>query len=294
MDRCIVFTDFDLDGVGSYLAYKWLTNNENAEVIPLKVSNLREKLLSWLGNNSFEKYDKIYFFDLDTTAVGDLIDKPNVHIFDHHETNTYEYKQAKADIVVTTSCTKLILNKLNDNKDSLSLEKVKLLSLIDDYDSYTLKYEDSYNLNILFWYYNSNRLEYFAKRFDNGFNGFTKEEANLINSYNRKFQKYYKNLRMYSANIPMKNREYKFISAFVDKYVNDVAHHILQNNKDSCDVVLLINANNKRVYLRRQKSSDINLGTFAEKICDGGGHKYAAGGKLTEAVKTLSKEFQPL
>ena len=57
---------------------------------------------------------------------------------------------------------------------------------------------------------------------------------------------------------------------------------------------MLINSNNKRVYLRRQKTSDMNLGKFAEKICDGGGHQYAAGGMLTEAVKILSKNFQPL
>lgn len=294
MDRCIVFTDFDLDGAGSYLAYKWLTNDKNAEVIPLKVSNLREKLLSWLGNNSFENYDKIYFFDLDTTTIGDLIDKPNVYIFDHHETHTYEYKQANTEIVVTTSCTKLILNKLNKNKSKLSVEQLRLLSYIDDYDSYTLKFKESYQLNILFWYYNSNRLQFFAERFENGFNGFTNQENNLINSYNRKFEDYSKKLKLYSATIPIKDKEYKFISTFADKYINDVAHYILQNNKDICDVLLLINANNKRVYLRNQKDCDLNLGAFAEKLCDGGGHRYAAGGKLTDSIKTLSKEFQPI
>lgn len=294
MNRCVIFTDFDLDGVGSYLAFKWLTGITDEDVIPLKVSNLREKILSWLNHNTFESFDKVYFFDLDTTAIGDLIDKPNVRIFDHHETHTYEYKQAKAEILVTTSCTKLIYNRLKDKGNNLNNKQLELLALVDDYDSYTLKFEDSYKLNILFWYYNSNRLPYFAERFKDGFDGFTNPEKNLIKSYIRKFEKYYNDLRLYYAEIPIKDKMYKFISAFVDKHVNDVAHSILQKNKDKCDVVMMINSNNKRVYLRRQKESDLNLGKFAEKVCDGGGHKYAAGGTLTETVKTLSKDFQPL
>jgi len=294
MNRCVIFTDFDLDGVGSYLAFKWLTGITDEDVIPLKVSNLREKILSWLNHNTFESFDKVYFFDLDTTAIGDLIDKPNVRIFDHHETHTYEYKQAKAEILVTTSCTKLIYNRLKDKGNNLNNKQLELLALVDDYDSYTLKFEDSYKLNILFWYYNSNRLPYFAERFKDGFDGFTNPEKNLIKSYIRKFEKYYNDLRLYYAEIPIKDKTYKFISAFVDKHVNDVAHSILQKNKDKCDVVMMINSNNKRVYLRRQKESDLNLGKFAEKVCDGGGHKYAAGGTLTETVKTLSKDFQPL
>jgi len=294
MNRCVIFTDFDLDGVGSYLAFKWLTGINDEDVIPLKVSNLREKILSWLNHNTFESFDKVYFFDLDTTAIGDLIDKPNVRIFDHHETHTYDYKQAKAEVLVTTSCTKLIYNRLKDKGNNLNNKQLELLALVDDYDSYTLKFEDSYKLNILFWYYNSNRLPYFAERFKDGFNGFTNPEKNLIKSYIRKFEKYYNDLRLYYAEIPIKDKTYKFISAFVDKHVNDVAHSILQKNKDNCDVVMMINSNNKRVYLRRQKESDLNLGKFAEKVCDGGGHKYAAGGTLTETVKTLSKNFQPL
>lgn len=293
MEKRVIFTDFDLDGVGSYLAFKWLTGIE-ADVIPLKVSNLREKLLSWLNLNKFEDYTKVYFFDLDTTAVGDLIDRSNVVIFDHHESHTYEYKYAKAEVVVTTSCTKLIYNYLKDKGHKLTTPKIELLTLVDDYDSYTLKYENSYNLNILFWYYNSNRLEFFAERFKDGFDGFTAPELNLIRSYVKKFNKAYNSLRLYTADLTIKDSTYKFISAFTEKHVNEIAHQILQENKDRCDVVMLINPSNKRVYLRRQKEADINLGKFAEKICDGGGHKYAAGGMLTETVKTLSKDFQPL
>ena len=57
---------------------------------------------------------------------------------------------------------------------------------------------------------------------------------------------------------------------------------------------MLINTGNKRVYFRKQKDTDINLGKLAEKLCDGGGHEYAAGGVLSDNIKTLSRDFQPL
>lgn len=294
MEKRIIFTDFDLDGTGCYLVFKWLTGISDAEVIPVKVSNLREKLLSWLNNNKFEDYTKIYFFDLDTTDVADLIDKPNVRIFDHHESHLNIYNQAKAEIVHTTSCTKLLYNFLKNANIKLSTPQLQLLSLIDDYDSYTLKYEDSYNLNILYWYYNSDRLSFFCDRFKDGFNGFTKPEKNLIKSHNRKFRNYFNELKLYTASIKIKDKDYKFISAFADKFINEISHLILQTYKDNCDIVMLINANNKRVYLRRNNGIDIDLGKLAQKICDGGGHTNAAGGVLTETIKTLSKVFQPL
>lgn len=292
MDRYIVFTDYDIDGAGSYLAFKWLSGIKDAEVIPLKVSNLREKLLSWLNKNSLENYKKVFFFDLDTSAVGDLIDKPNVEIYDHHETHVYDYKHASACIQVTTSCAKLIYNKYKSDV-KLTVPQITLLSLVDDYDSYTLAQKHSYDLNILFWYYNSDRVSFFCERFANGFDGFTSQEKNLIKSYIRKFNKFYKELRLYTADIEIKDKSYKFISSFADKYVNDVAHNILEEHKD-CNIVMLINTGNKRVYFRKQKDTDIHLGKLAEKICKGGGHEYAAGGELSESIKVLSRDFQPL
>ena len=91
----IVFTDLDLDGAGSYLVHCWARQNK-PNVVTLKVSNLREKFLGWLNHNKLEDYKQVYFFDLDTTEIQDLIDKKNVCIFDHHKTHKEEiYKNAE-------------------------------------------------------------------------------------------------------------------------------------------------------------------------------------------------------
>ena len=57
---------------------------------------------------------------------------------------------------------------------------------------------------------------------------------------------------------------------------------------------MMINLKNIRVYLRRNRNIDFNLSKFAKKICDGGGHEYAAGGILNNNVLALSKQFEPL
>lgn len=294
MVRCVVFTDLDLDGAGSLLTFKWFHPNHQIDTVGLKVSNLRDKLLSWLKTNSFESYDEVYFFDLDTSSVGDLIDRENVTIIDHHGTNTYNYKSANTDLVVTTSTSKLIYNKYKkESKIKLSFSQVELLSLIDDYDSYTLKFANSYSLDILFWYYSGDRISHFCERFKEGFKDFTDQEKVLINTYRKRFAKYYRQLRLYDADISIKGKQYKFISTFVDKYVNDVAHCVIRDN-EQCDITMLINPKSKRVYFRKRKGIDVNLGKLAAALCEGGGHEYAAGGVLNERIKILSKDFQPI
>ena len=100
------------------------------------------------------------------------------------------------------------------------------------------------------------------------------------------------NVNLFKANIPIGGKEYKFISTFASEYINDLGQYVVDTH--DCDVCMMINLKNNRVYLRRNKSSNLNLSKFAAKICDGGGHEYAAGGILNENVLTLSKQFEPL
>jgi len=36
------------------------------------------------------------------------------------------------------------------------------------------------------------------------------------------------------------------------------------------------------------------MGVLARKLCDGGGHEAAGGGKITEIFSTFSKTFKPI
>lgn len=291
----IVFTDLDLDGCCSYLVHCW-AQQKKPNVVTLKVSNLREKFLGWLNHHKLEDYKRVYFFDLDTTEIQDLIDKKNVCIFDHHKTHKEEiYKSAEYYIDPTqTSCSKLLYKYYNtlESLGNLTVEQKHLVALVNDYDCYELKFPESNKLNFLFWHQNGNKLQNFVNDFEHGFHGFNKEQNKIITYHYYKFKKLAQEVNLFKSVFTINKKDYNFIGTFADSYVNDLCQHIIDNN--NCDVCMMINLRNKRVYLRKSKQCDLDLGKFAKKICNGGGHEYAAGGELTEAVLALSKQFEPI
>ena len=291
----IVFTDLDLDGAGSYLVHSWARQNK-PNVVTLKVSNLREKFLGWLNHHKLEDYKQVFFFDLDTTEIQDLIDKKNVSIFDHHKTHKEEiYKNAEYYIdAKETSCSKLLYKYYNTTGalGNLTVEQKHLIALVNDYDCYELKFPESNKLNFLFWYKNGNKLQNFINDFEHGFHGFTNEQNKIISYHFYKFKKLAEGLDLFTCDLPINKKKYNFVSAFAGEYINDVAQYII--DKSNCDVCMLINLNNKRVYFRKNKNVDLDLGKFAKKICNGGGHEYAAGGELNDVLLTLSKDFIPI
>ena len=99
-------------------------------------------------------------------------------------------------------------------------------------------------------------------------------------------------IELFKAKLSIGGTEYNFISTFANEYINDLGQYIVDTY--DCDVCMMINLKNNRVYLRRNRNIDFNLSKFAKKICDGGGHEYAAGGILNNTVLSLSKQFEPL
>ncbi len=290
----IIFTDLDFDGCCSYVIYSWFRQTK-PKAVTLKVSNIREKILAWLNYNKFEDYKKVYFFDLDTTDIKDLIDKKNVIIFDHHKSHIDDYSNAKTFInTEQTSCSKHIYQILSRMYPDVNLtkEQKKLITLADDYDCYELKYPESNKLNFLLWYTNGDKLQNFIRDFENGFFGFTDEQNKIISYHFYKFKKLRETVDLFKADLNIVGKSYKFISTFASEYINDLGQYIIETH--NCDVCLMINLKNKRVYLRKKRDVDLNLSKFANKICDGGGHDYAAGGHLNEKVMALSKQFEPL
>jgi len=76
--------------------------------------------------------------------------------------------------------------------------------------------------------------------------------------------------------------------------LNEVAHHVLTTQ--TCDICMVLNMKSKRVSFRKNKkdTTDIDLGALAKRIADGGGHPYAAGGKITEMVQSITKLLEPV
>ena len=297
--KYFIFTDADLDGSGSYLTWKWCTG-KSAEYKTCRVNDTGTAIKSWLVNNSFDDYERVYVFDLDISqdeeAVS-LLDRSNVTIVDHHKTHVRNkdiYKHARTIIQEYTSCTKLLYEmfKKAGKTDHLTPQQKLLVLMIDDYDCYELKVPHSYDLNIVLWSYKGHRLQKFVSDFGNGFSGFTSFHQNMIDFNYKKIARLKRECKVHQAVIPIGDTSYKFVSTFADSCINEMADYILDTHEG--DVGLVVNMKTKKVSFRKNKKVKINLGKLANRLTDGGGHEYAAGGKLNENFLRFTKVFQPI
>jgi len=290
----MVFTDSDLDGVTSYLAFKWFHEGVTIDYCNTTAGTFREDYTKWLSKNSVKNYDRIFVLDIDTHDHKDLIDTTQHFIIDHHKTHAEAepYKQAKAVVKIYSSACKLVYKvfKALYNRDITDQQK-KLILIADDYDSYTHAIPSSKMLNILYWN-TQNRFESFLKTFYNGFVGFNFNQSNIIKQYQEEIESIKKNLNLFSADLTIQQLPCKVISTFATKAINDVADHLLFDH--NADIAIVVNMNTKHVSFRRSKKCNVNLIDMIQKICgEGGGHEYAAGAPLTNNFLEFTKVLEP-
>lgn len=298
--KCVIFTDCDLDGIGSYLVFRWFTGMDKVEHHICSQSNFRKTFSSWCMKNDIDKYHKVYIFDLDVSQDNlDLVDRKNVSIIDHHDThvqNEKKYKHAKTILKEYTSCCRLIYDLLNNMYEDTNLtQHQKLLMLmVDDYDSYKLQLKDSYSLNVVLWNYVGKRAEQFTRDFGEGFKGFNQSHLNMIHLNNKKVSRVLSELEIFKGTLPVNDKKYKLFATMASQSLNEVAHHIIDNY--NCDICMVMNMNTKRVSFRKNKETvpELDLGKLAANIADGGGHPYSAGGQLTDKIMTLTKLLSPV
>lgn len=299
MKKIAVFTDCDLDGLGSMAVFNWFTGYTVDHQI-CSQSNFRKTFTKWSQKNRPEKFDRIYILDLDVSQSNmDLVDKKNFTIIDHHDThvaNKNRYVNAKTVLQDYTSCCKLLYvllcKKYPDVK--LSDEQKLLVLLVDDYDSYELKLKDSYSLNVIVWNYVGDRAEQFKRDFGSGFHGFNQTHKNMIHINHRAVTRIIGDLEIYRGILPVSGTEYKIYATVADKSLNEVAHHVI--NKYDCDICMVMNLRTQRVSFRKNKTRvpDVDLGKLAQNIAEGGGHIHSSGGKITEDVLTITKMLEPV
>jgi nanoRNase/pAp phosphatase (c-di-AMP/oligoRNAs hydrolase) len=86
---------------------------------------------------------------------------------------------------------------------------------------------------------------------------------------------------------------FKVIAALADKISNTVIDVVIKRHQP--DVLFFINSKSEKVCLRQTINKDpVNLGAFAEKICEGGGHNNAAGGIITPIFMEITKNLKPI
>lgn len=291
--KTCIFTHLDLDGVVSYLTITWFYPNIPFEIVPVRSAyEFRQIYLNWCLNHKPDEYERIYILDLDVSGNEDLVDNSNFIIIDHHSTHEKtEYKHAKAFVKKYTSACKLIYKILSAKFPSTQLtpQQKTLIALTDDYDSYTLKSPLSKNLNTVYWSLTDN-FNTFCKIFKRGFFGFSIQQQSMIKIYQDSLNTYYNNINeIYVGEICIDDKSYKVCSLLADKYINDLSDIFFIS--EQADVVILYNHKLNKVYIRRNKSCDLNVG----KLCEswgGGGHEAAGGCPASEGFIEMSKSLK--
>lgn len=297
--KIVVFTDSDLDGVVSYLVFKWFHPTAKIQVVNTTVTGFREEYTKWLGNHSPQDYDRIFILDLDVSEHKDLIDTPKHYIVDHHKTHVdnLPYDKATAAVKEYSSTAKLLYQRLSEiYKDfsaapQITTNQKKLILLADDYDSYTLDLPESKSLNTVYWA-TQDRFKTFSKNFINGFKGFTLQQQNMIKMYNHEIKEIKQKLQVFGTETTINDTRIKILSAVASKHINEIANILLTEN--NADLAVVINLQTRHVSFRTNHEK-INLISFVKKMCDnqGGGHAYAAGGPLTDTLMEFCKSLKP-
>ena len=292
--RICIWTDNDLDGAGSALIIKKIyTETYKDSVVEINEVNdntFVSKFKAWYPSR--QQYQKIYITDHHIQEeLVELVDQPNFVIIDHHKSHVDlkdRYKQAKVIIEDTTSTVALLIKTFKvETKTFATPEFLDLLAAIDDYDCYKLNHKHSLNLNAIFGTYSRPRSASFIANFENGMRSFTLLEKNAIKIYFNKLKDQLQNTEYFTGMI----KQYTVTGCFATHAINEVAHFTLK--RFNTDIVIVINPVTKNVSFRRSRTCDAKLNILAEKLCEGGGHEAAAGGKLTNTFLKFTTTLIP-
>jgi len=296
VDNVYIFTDADLDGACCYTVFRWYTKL----ICPYKActeKSFRKDFENFLKNNKIENFKKIYIFDLSMLNKNeDIVDLPNVTYINHGEDDPQDIKKYKNAKIITDrspSCVLMLYKRLKEKYgDILTEAQKRLVSLVNDYDSYNLKHPFSKDLNFLFWSYQGDRVEKFFNDFKSGFTEFNFQQKNLIKFYKENLNKTLQSLSVYRGKVTHEESNYTVVSTFTNTAPSEVAHYILE--KYNGDIAIVVNLNTKYISLRKDKNknNDLHVGNFTKKNFNGGGTQNIGGGFLNEDFLKFSKELE--
>ncbi|NBP02024.1 MAG: hypothetical protein EBU90_18220 [Proteobacteria bacterium] len=292
-DDVYLFTDTDLDGAGCYYILRKILKKDFGH------QQTSEKHFKEVFKNLENKdtYKKIYICDLNVLEKNiDIIDLPNVVYINHRSTQKYselKTKHLKIESEDETSCTLLLYRKLKDKiEPPFTTEQKKLISFINDYDSYNLNFPESLKLHYLVCSYEGDKLLKFYNSFENGFNNFNDLQNIKIKNIEDNVEKTFNSLKVFKGDLKINGSLVSVCSTFNSIFPSEICSMLLK--KHNCEIAISVNLNTSNVSLRKKKSCNINLGKLAQKLFNGGGDDCVGGGKITKEFLQLSKLLYPI
>lgn len=291
--KVLILTDSDLDGSGCALLLKWMYIERGATVNVKEIVGQEYDGILQSISKSFGEYDIVYITDLYVSDVSvQYVDKSNVVIIDHHEDHIVErdkYKNSKVIMKNYPSCSKLIYDLFKSKMlpNTLTDDRVRLIELINDYDSFALKFKDTLKIYAIFSSINRPKVDKFIDMFYDGMRPYTIEEINMISLHFKKIKYEMDIAEVYGGKI----KNYNVISFCVSYGINEVSHYLLKKYNADIAIAIILPG---YVSFRRAGGCNAKLNILAQSLCDGGGHEYAAGGKITPKFLELTKQLKLL
>lgn len=290
-----VFTHKDLDGAVSLLTFLW--SHPDATVTYREITNMDTEIVKEYVKKTCNP-PNILLMDipLKPEFLPEL-DYEYITFIDHHERSKKyipEFKQAKIIHSEEPSNSILVRKTFKDVAPEFNDRQKKMILYANDYDCGEFVYEESYNLNILFWTQFRNQFCYFIDYYKGGFKEFSEKQKEIIQHTRNNAKIAYTDTKIYTGDLLIQGNLNKVFAAITDNYNNIVIDMIMERHNP--DILFYINPRTEKVYMRQNKKSKnpINLLDFAEKYCEGGGHINAAHGKMTPLFMEVTKKLKPL
>lgn len=272
----------DLDGVGSAIVLGNLF--PKFEYRSVFFGDFERQFTEWFETNG-DTYDKIFIVGMvyDQKMINKLDDYKIIFVSDGKDRlNVFDSTWVQEE---TTSCSKLLYRKFKDKVD-YPLNIKKLIAYIDDYNSYSLKTEEAKYLNALYRKTSGrNKFSTFVRRFWSGYDGLTDTEQSICDQFFAEINEEASNIDLYKGTF----KGFNVISFFTKKSANEMASIVLDNY--DTDAVMVVNPDTQFVSIRARKGSTADASLIAENLCDGGGTKESAGGKITQKFMDFTQQL---
>jgi len=289
-----IFTHKDLDGAVSLLTFLW--SKPEAQVTYREITNVQIDIIKDYIQKTCNP-PEIIIMDLSLREeMLPELDYEYITFIDHHVRSSKYiplFKQAKILHGDYTSNSIFVRKLFKNIAPEFTDAQKKLLLLADDHDSGNNNFQDSYDLNILFWTQFKNEFCYFCNYYKDGFREFTPKQKEIIKHAKDDAKIKLTQTNCYAGELIIEGTPQKIIAATTENFNNIVMDSLMSIHKP--DILFYINTKTEKVSMRQRKSDkNIDLAAFADKYCNGNGHRYAAGGKITPLFMEMTKKLKAL
>ncbi len=255
----------DLDGIGCTILTKAALGS--VDIIHTNHNNIDQVVM-----DNYENYQRVIISDIVPSAnvLAIVCAETQCTVVDHHAT-TQQYVGDFHEIVYdnTVSATKLMFQWLLTQGHNIEQYEY-MVELINDYDLWILKHDESLKMNFLLNVVGINRM--FDLLASKAFQGFSSTEEDIIQTEEERMESYLQSA-MDTVQIATDPDGYTFALLFAERYSSEIGNRILVETP-SCNYVVIINMAKGRASLR--STSEMSILHIAKRN-GGGGHPQAAG-----------------